>query len=75
MTREAAVEAIHGAICNESLEDHLDPDWPGRCVKALDAAVPYMRSLWAAENCDGSSRCASPEHVEGCFSTNPDYTK
>ena len=39
---EEAVEAAHSVICEESLEDHLDPDWPGRCIKALEAALPYL---------------------------------
>ena len=34
---------------------------------ALEAAAPHM--------CDGSSSCASPAHIEGCFSTNPDYAR
>ena len=42
MIPRKAIEAIHAAICEESLEDHLDPEWPGRCVKAAQAAYPYI---------------------------------
>ena len=42
MIPKKAVEAIHAAICEESLEDHMDPVWPGRCVKAAQAAYPYI---------------------------------
>lgn len=35
-------EEIHAAICEESLSDHLDPEWPGRCVKAANAAVSVL---------------------------------
>jgi hypothetical protein len=37
-----AVQAVHSVICDESLEDHLDPEWPGRCVKAVEAAAPHL---------------------------------
>lgn len=42
MIPDEAVEAIHAAICEESLEGHMDPGWPGRCVKAAQAAVPHL---------------------------------
>jgi len=42
MIPDKAVEAIHAAICEESLEDHMDPVWPGRCVKAVQAAYPHI---------------------------------
>lgn len=42
MIPSKAIEAIHAAICEESLEDHMDPAWPGRCVKAAQAAYPYI---------------------------------
>lgn len=43
-----AVQAVHSLICEESLEDHMDPQWPGRCVKAVQAAAPaLMRSAWS----------------------------
>lgn len=42
-TRDALAEAIHSAICEESLEEHLDPDWPGRCVKAADAVLALLQ--------------------------------
>jgi len=37
-----AIQAIHAAICDESFEDHMDPAWPGRCVKAAQAAYPHI---------------------------------
>jgi hypothetical protein len=40
---ERAAEEIHAAICDESLEDHLDPDWPGRCVKAAEATITALK--------------------------------
>lgn len=49
MIPRKAVEAIHSAICEESLEDHMDPQWPGRCVKAAQAAAPRMMAqAWDA---------------------------
>ena len=42
MIPRKAVEAIHAVICEESLEDHMDPQWPGRCVKAAQAAAPHL---------------------------------
>lgn len=50
MIPKKAIQAIHSAICEESLEDHMDhPEWPGRCVKAAQAAAPYMRSISAED--------------------------
>ena len=47
MIPRKAIEAIHAAICEESLEDHMDPAWPGRCVKAVQAAAPHlMAAAW-----------------------------
>jgi len=42
MIPRKAIEAIHAAICEESLEDHMDPAWPGRCVKAAQAAHTHI---------------------------------
>ena len=42
MIPRKAIAAIHAAICEESLEDHMDPEWPGRCVKAAQAAYPHI---------------------------------
>lgn len=39
-----AVRAAHAAICEQNLDDCLDPDWRGKCVKALEAAAPYILS-------------------------------
>ena len=39
-----AVEAVHAAICEQNLDDCLDPDWRGKCVKAVEAAAPYLRA-------------------------------
>jgi len=44
-----AVQAAHAAICEQNLDDCMDPDWRGKCVKAVEAAAPYMSSLSAAE--------------------------
>ena len=40
--REKAIEAVHSRICDESLSEHMDPMWPGRCVKAVQAAAPHL---------------------------------
>jgi len=40
--RDKAVEAVHSRICEESLSEHMDPMWPGRCVKAVQAAAPHL---------------------------------
>ncbi|MGW2095752.1 hypothetical protein [Promicromonospora sukumoe] len=44
--RDELAETIHTEICEESLKDHLDTDWPGHCVKAADAilAVGYVKA-------------------------------
>lgn len=44
MIPQEAVQAAHSAICEQNLDDCLDPDWRGRCVKAVEAAAPYMPS-------------------------------
>ena len=44
MTHQEAIEAAHAAICEESLKDCLDPDWRGKCVRAVEAAAPYLRA-------------------------------
>lgn len=38
----AAVQAAHAAICEQRLDDCLDPGWRGKCVKAVEAAAPHM---------------------------------
>ena len=43
---EAAVEAVHAAICEDNLDDCID--WRGPCVKAVKALSPYMREGGAA---------------------------
>ena len=40
--RDKAVEAVHRRICEESLSEHMDPKWPGKCVKAVQAAAPHL---------------------------------
>lgn len=35
-----AVEAVHRAICEYDLDECLE--WRGKCVKAVEAAAPYM---------------------------------
>ena len=44
-----------------------DPDY------ILPATVLYEPD--AKQDCDGSAKCDSPSHVEGCFATNPDYAQ
>jgi hypothetical protein len=39
---EKAIQAAHAAICEQNIEDCLDPDWRGKCVKAVEAAAPHM---------------------------------
>ena len=64
---EAAVEAAVSAVEQET----YGADWARRIATiAVKAAAPHM-----ASECDGSSSCASIGHIEGCFSTNPDYAK
>jgi hypothetical protein len=46
---EGAVQAAHTAICEQNLDDCLDPDWRGKCVKAVEAATPSIRALAFAE--------------------------
>lgn len=40
MTPEKAVQAAHAAICEENFADCLE--WRGKCVKAVEAAAPYL---------------------------------
>lgn len=53
-----AVQAAHAAICEQNLDDCLDPDWRGKCVKALEAAAPHMlehfanRIDWRCQDCE-----------------------
>lgn len=42
LCESSVAEAIHAAICEESLRDHLDPGWPGRCVKAADTVLAAL---------------------------------
>jgi hypothetical protein len=43
---EEAVQAAHAAICEQNFDDCLE--WRGRCVKAVEAAAPYMLAeAWA----------------------------
>lgn len=44
MIPEEAVQAAHAAICEQNLDDCLDPDWRGKCVKAVEAAAPHIRA-------------------------------
>jgi len=37
---DKAIEAVHRAICEDSYEECLE--WSGRCVKAIEAAAPYI---------------------------------
>lgn len=39
-----AIIAAHAAICEQNLDDCLDPDWRGKCVKAVEAAAPYIQA-------------------------------
>ena len=38
-----AIQAAHAAVCEQSLDDCLDPDWRGKCVKAVEAAAPHIK--------------------------------
>jgi hypothetical protein len=42
---DEAVQVVHSVICEESLEDCMDPDWRGRCVKAVEAASPHLMAV------------------------------
>lgn len=44
MIPEKAIQAAHAAICEQNLDDCLDSDWRGKCVKAVEAAAPYMQT-------------------------------
>ena len=37
-----AIQAAHAEICEQNIDDCLDHDWRGKCVKAVEAAAPYM---------------------------------
>ena len=38
--RDELAGVIHAEICEESLEDCLDPDWRGKCSRAADVLLP-----------------------------------
>lgn len=38
-----AARAAHAAICEQNLDDCLDPDWRGKCVKAVEAAAQHIK--------------------------------
>jgi hypothetical protein len=44
MIPDEAVQAAHAAICEQNIDDCLDPNWRGKCVKAVEAAAPYLRA-------------------------------
>ncbi|UJC77962.1 hypothetical protein D4768_09805 [Rhodococcus erythropolis] len=37
--RDELAGTIHAEICEESLEDCLDPDWRGKCARAADVLL------------------------------------
>lgn len=37
-----AIVAAHAAICEQNLDDCMDPEWRGKCVKAVEAAAPHI---------------------------------
>jgi len=45
---DKAVQAAHAAICEQNIDDCLDPEWRGKCVKAVEAAAPYQEIARAA---------------------------
>lgn len=49
MIPEEAVRAAHAAICEQNIDDCLDPDWRGKCVKSVEAAAPYILAGSARE--------------------------
>jgi hypothetical protein len=67
---EAAVEAAHAAICEDSLNDCLE--WHGRCVKAVEAAAPHMLAeAWDEGEEAGVLNHAAEEYPELEQITNP----
>jgi hypothetical protein len=54
---EAAVEAAHAVICEDSLDDCLE--WRGRCVKAVEAAAPFIAAPILALVAEAESRPGS----------------
>lgn len=49
MIPEKAIQAAHAAICEQNLDDCLDPGWRGKCVKAVEAATPFILAQAFAE--------------------------
>ena len=43
---DEAIEAAHRAICEDSYGECAE--WHGKCVKAVEAAAPYVQS-WKAK--------------------------
>ena len=46
-----AIQAAHAAICEQNIDDCLDPDWRGKCVKAVEAAAPCLQVAAWHEGC------------------------
>ena len=75
MIPDEAVRAAHAAICEQNIDDCLDPDWRGKCVKAVEAAAPYLlqdainaaneRQKWAQQGVFMKKRDACPPRMEG----------
>ena len=36
------ITAAHAAICEQNIDECLDPDWRGKCVKAVEAAASIL---------------------------------
>jgi hypothetical protein len=66
--KDAAAEAVHASICEQSLDDCMDPDWRGRCVKAVEAAAPHLmapRIITTATELDALRRFTVIRSAEG----------
>jgi hypothetical protein len=61
----------------DAIIDGAEP-WAGQDEETIRIHTETTRAVLEAAAqalCDGSDACHSISHIEGCFSTNPDYTK
>lgn len=71
----AAIEAVEDWCKNLDVVESTNP---GVLNVRADGIANVLRKVITQAlggECDGSSKCVSPSHIEGCFATNPDFSE
>lgn len=71
---DEAVEAAHRAICDDGLDECLE--WRGKCVKAVEAAAPYLIADVVADILEGMQAWAGDKElgfIQGYADASEDY--